>query len=200
MRKIIVLSFMTLDGIMQAPGGPQEDTSGSFTHGGWSVPYWDKDLEETMGRQMGQPFDLLLGRRTYDIFAAAWPAMDPDNPINSARKYVVTHHPVPPGTDVWKNSVRIAADVVGSIRALKDESGPDIQVHGSASVVQLLLQNNLADELWLKIYPLALGYGKRLFGPGTVPAAFSLKECRASSSGVILANYQYAGQVQTGSF
>lgn len=200
MRKIIVLAFSSLDGVMQAPGGPNEDTSNGFAFGGWSVPYWDGFLEKVMGRQMGVPFELLLGRKTYDIFEGAWPTIDPNSEINKCTKYVVTHRELPPETEVWKNSARIEGDVVEGIRKLKEKNGPDIQVHGSTEVIQLLLENGLADELWLKIYPVVLGKGKRLFGKGTIPAGLKLVECSVSPSGVIVANYSFAGEVKTGSF
>ena len=200
MRKIIVLTFMSLDGVMQAPGGPEEDPSGAFEHGGWSTPYWDETLEALMGEQMGHSFDLLLGRKTYDIFAGAWPTLDPQSEINSARKYVVSHREIPPDTEVWKNSVRIGEDVPAEIRKIKAEEGPEIQVHGSSEMIQTLLQHDLVDEFWLKIFPVTLGQGKRLFGEGTLPAAFTLTHSQVSPSGVIVANYQRAGEVQTGSF
>lgn len=200
MRKVIVLTFITLDGVMQAPGGPEEDESGGFRHGGWSVPYWDDALADVMGNQMGHPFDLLLGRKTYDLFAGAWPTLDPESPINSARKYVVTHRSIPPDTEVWKNSVRIDGDVPTEIKKIKAEEGPEIQVHGSSDMIQTLLKHDLVDEFWLKIYPLTLGAGKRLFGDGAMPAAFTLAESKISPSGVIVANYQRAGDVETGSF
>ncbi len=200
MRKIIVLTFVTLDGVMQAPGGPQEDTSGSFKYGGWSAPHWDDFLGEVMDEQMGHDYDLLLGRKTYDIFAGAWPTIDAKSSINSCRKYVVSHHPIPSDTEVWKNSVRIDGDVAGAIKKLKQEEGPEIQVHGSQDLIQTLFENDLVDELWLKIYPVVLGKGKKLFGEGTVPAAFELISSKSSPKGVIVANYRRAGVVKTGSF
>lgn len=200
MRKIIVLTFISLDGIMQAPGGPSEDRDGGFAYGGWSVPYWDEVLAETMDKQMREPFDLLLGRRTYDVFAASWPTLDPSNPINEATKYVVSHHPIPEETAIWKHSVRIAGDVIETIRQLKKEDGPDIQVHGSCELIQTLLHYDLVDELWLKIYPLTLGRGKRLFGDGTKALAFKMIHSHVSPRGVIIASYARAGEVQTGSF
>lgn len=200
MRKIIVLTFMTLDGVMQAPGGPEEDQSVDFKHGGWSVPFWDETLDGVMGEQMGHPFDLLLGRKTFDIFAGTWPELDPDSTINSARKYVVTHREVPPDTDVWKNSVSISGDVPAEIKKIKAEDGPEIQVHGSSDMLQTLLAHDLVDEFWLKIFPVTVGAGKRLFGDGAIPASFTLTESRVSQSGVIVANYQRAGDIQIGSF
>lgn len=200
MRKLIVLTFVSLDGVMQAPGGPQEDTSGGFAQGGWSVGYWDDTLNETMGEQMGHPFDLLLGRKTYDIFASAWPTIDANSPINSTRKYVVTHRPVPADTGVWKNSIAISHNVAEEIRKIKNENGNEIQVHGSSELIQTLLQNDLVDELWLKIYPCTLGKGKRLFGNGTIPAGFTLQSSKVSPSGVIIANYKREGKIKSGAF
>ena len=200
MRKIIVLTFITLDGIMQAPGGPEEDPSGIFKHGGWSVGYWDNTLEKVMSEQMGHPFDMLLGRKTYDLFAAAWPKLDPDSVINKYKKYVVTHQPVPSDTNIWKNTVRIDGDVVEEIRKLKAEDGPEIQVHGSSNLIQTLLKNDLIDELWLKIYPITLGKGKRLFGEGTTPTGFELVQSKTSQSGVIVAIYRKSGDIKYGSF
>ena len=200
MRKVIVLTFVTLDGVMQAPGGPEEDTSGSFLYGGWSVPFWDDVLSAEMTRQMGQPFDLLLGRTTYDIFAASWPDMDPENPINSCRKYVATYRDLPADTAVWQNSIRLEGDVVERVRELKQEGGPDLQVHGSAIFLQTLLGADLVDELWLKIYPVTLGAGKRLFADGTIPASFLLRDSKVSDTGVLITAYERVGEVETGTF
>jgi len=200
-RKLIVLSFITLDGVMQGPGGPGEDDSGGFKYGGWSVPYFDDVLGNVMGEQMGHPFDLLLGRTTYDIFAGYWPRRGDDDPaarvINRARKYVVTHRPV---DHDWKTTIPINGDVVGKIKQLKKEDGPEIQVHGSGNVIQTLLKNNLVDELWLKTFPVALGSGKRLFAEGTMPAGFVLNENRISPSGVVVSSYARSGEVKLGSF
>lgn len=200
MRKIIVLSFITLDGVIQAPGGPEEDTKDSFLYGGWSVAYWDEVLEKEMDSQMGQKFDLLLGRKTFDIFAANWPKIDPDSIINKVNKYVVTSNPLPVDTDIWKNSIRIDGDVPEKLKLLKNEDGPDLQVHGSGQLIQTLLKNNLVDELWLKIYPVILGSGQRLFASGTVPTAFKVKEINHTPSGVILAKYFKSGDIKLGSF
>jgi dihydrofolate reductase len=200
MRKLIVLSFVSLDGVMQAPGGPQEDTSGGFTHGGWSVGYWDDTLAATMGEQMGHPFDLLLGRKTYDVFASAWPKIDASSPINSCKKYVVTRHPIPADTEVWKNSIKVDGNIAEKIKQLKKENGNELQVHGSTQLIQLLLQHDLVDEFWLKIYPVTLGKGKRLFGTGTIPAGFKLMKSSVSPSGVIIASYVRDGKVKVGSF
>lgn len=202
MRKIIVLTFVTLDGVMQAPGGPEEDPSGGFQYGGWTVPYFDEVAGREMVRQMSKPFDLLLGRKTYEIFAAYWPNVKtPGDPIaaglNGATKYVVSKTLTNPG---WNKSVVVAGDVPGEIKRLKEREGPDIQVHGSGNLVQTLLKHDLVDELWLKIFPLTLGPGKRLFAEGTIPKAFRLLECKTSPRGVIIASYQRAGEVTTGSF
>lgn len=202
MRKIIVLTFISLDGVMQAPGGPEEDLSGGFKYGGWTVPYFDDTLGEVMDQQIQPPFDLLLGRKTYDIFASYWPHQDEATStvaaaFNVAKKYVVSTQSL---TLDWRNSELISDDVVEKIKQLKQQDGPDLQVHGSGETIQTLLKNDLVDELWLKIFPLTLGNGKRLFGEGVVPAAFELIDSKISSSGVIVANYRRAGEVKTGSF
>ncbi len=199
MRKLIVLSFITLDGVMQAPGGPGEDESGGFKYGGWSVGYFDDFLGNVMTEQMDHPFDLLLGRKTYDIFAAYWPQVKDETGagINRAKKYVVSHRPV--NLD-WKTTVPINGDVAGKIKQLKKEDGPEIQVHGSGNLIQTLLKNDLVDEFWLKTFPVALGSGKRLFAEGTMPAGFTLKESRTSPTGVIVSSYAPAGDVKLGSF
>jgi dihydrofolate reductase len=201
MRKLVVLSFISLDGVMQAPGGPDEDTSGGFKYGGWTVPYFDDFSGNVMSEQMSMPFDLLLGRKTYDIFAAYWPKQDPAGPVadpfNKATKYVVSNHQ--PDLN-WKGSVLIDGDVVAKLKELKQEDGPMLQVHGSGNLIQTLLKNDLVDELWLKTFPVTLGSGKRLFAEGTMPAAFELMESKTSPSGVIFANYKRAGEVKTGSF
>ncbi len=198
MRKIIVLSFISLDGVMQAPGGPEEDMRGGFSYGGWTVPYFDDVLGQTMAKQMSKPFDLLLGRRTFEIFAGYWPQHPEDGAeINQATKYVVsttiTSHQ-------WQRSVFINDDVVAQIRKLKSEDGPDLQVHGSGNLIQTLLKNDLVDELWLKIFPITLGQGFRLFAEGTIPATFTLIETTTTPSGVIIASFKRAGKVETGSF
>jgi len=199
MRKINVLTFVTMDGIMQAPGGPEEDTSGAFRHGGWSVGYFDDVVGQEMAQEMGHGFDMLLGRRTYDIFASYWPhASDPGaDLINKATKYVATHRPVPRD---WGNTVRLEGDVVDAIRKLKEGSGPELQVHGSGTLIQTLLKHDLVDELWLKIFPVTIGAGRRLFAEGTAYAGFTLLGSSASPSGVIIAKYRRAGDVKSGSF
>jgi dihydrofolate reductase len=198
MRKIIVLSFISLDGVMQAPGGPKEDTSGGFKYGGWTFPYFDDVSGKLMAEQMKQPFELLLGRKTFDIFAAYWPQHEKGWPgINEARKYVASNTLT---SSEWKNSVILNGDVVEKIKKLKEEDGPDLQVHGSGNFIQTLLKNDLVDELWLKIFPITLGNGKKLFAEGTMPAAFKLTSSQVTPSGVIFANYVRNGEVKTGSF
>jgi dihydrofolate reductase len=199
MRKIVVLSFISLDGVMQAPGGPEEDTSGGFKYGGWTVPYWDEFSGNIMSEQMGMPFELLLGRKTYDIFAGYWPKQKGTiaDPFNKTTKYVVSASS-PELT--WENSVLINGDVVAKLKELKQQDGPILQVHGSGNMIQTLLKNDLVDELWLKIFPVTLGKGKRLFPDGTMPAAFELTESKTSPKGVIFANYKRSGRVKTGSF
>lgn len=199
MRKIIVLTFLTLDGVMQSPGGSTEDPKDGFTYGGWAVSYWDDIMDEEMGKQMGGPFDLLLGRTTYDIFAGSWPQIDPEESINKVTKYVVTSKPTPPDDDVWKNSIRLDQDFIKQLTQLKKENGPDIQVHGSGQLIQSLLKHDLVDELWLKIFPVILGKGQRLFDAGTVPTEFKLKDCKTTSTGVIIAVYEKSGEVKFGS-
>lgn len=200
MRKIVVLSFVSLDGVMQAPGGPEEDTSENFKYGGWTVPFWDDFAGKIMDEQMSMAFDLLLGRKTYDIWKDYWPKQEGDIPagvFNKATKYVVSDSS-PELT--WENSVLIEGDVVDKLKELKQQDGPMLQVQGSADLIQTLLQNDLVDELWLKIFPLTLGNGKRLFAEGTIPAAFELIEAQTSPKGVIFADYKRAGKVKTGSF
>jgi dihydrofolate reductase len=199
MRKLIVLTFISLDGVMQAPGGPEEDTSGGFKFGGWTVPYFDEAGGNVMAEQMGHPFDLLLGRKTYDIFASYWPQHNDETGagINKATKYVVSHRPV--NTD-WKTTVHIGGDVPAEVRKLKQQDGPELQVHGSSNLTQTLLKNNLVDELWLKTFPVVLGAGKKLFAEGTIPAAFTVDKTSVTPSGVVVANYRRAGEVKTGSF
>jgi len=203
LRKVIVLSFITLDGVMQAPGGPEEDPTGGFKHGGWTVGYFDDFLGKVMGEQMGRPFDLLLGRKTYEIFAAYWPFVKdgPDRAIaariNKAKKYVASK--TLRKLD-WNNSELLKGDVPKKITRLKEQDGPDIQVHGSGDLIQTLLKHDLIDEFWLKTFPVTLGRGKRLFADGTIPIAFKLLESQTSPSGVIVARYTRAGEVKTGSF
>jgi dihydrofolate reductase len=198
MRKVIVLTFITLDGVMQAPGGPTEDTSGNFRYGGWTVPYFDEFLGEVMTEQMSKPFDLLLGRKTFELFASYWPQHQEEGAgINKATKYVASNTLT---THEWNKSVFLKGNVAEEIQKLKQQDGPDLQVHGSANLIQTLLQNDLIDEFWLKIFPVTLGMGKRLFDRGTMPASFALVDSKPSPSGVMMANFKRAGEVKTGSF
>jgi len=190
-----VLSMISLDGVIQAPGGPEEDPSGGFKYGGWVAPYFDEAYGKVMEKQM-RPADLLLGRKTFEIFAAYWPTHENMWPgINNVHKYVLstTMH-----KSDWNNSVFLAN--LEDIKTIKNSDGLDLQVHGSGELIQLLLENDLVDELWLKFHPLTLGKGKRLFEGGSIPASFSLVESSVTPSEVILANYKRAGEVKTGSF
>lgn len=198
MRKIVVLTFMSLDGVMQGPGGPAEDPSGNFTLGGWTVPYFDEFLGEVMAEQLSHPFDLLLGRKTFEIFAAYWPHHEEEGAeINQAVKYVASNTL---RSHAWEKSVFLGGDVAGKIERLKGQEGPDLQVHGSGNLIQTLLQHDLVDEFWLKIFPVTLGMGKRLFAQGTLPAAYTLADSKTSPSGVMVATLRRAGEVRTGSF
>ena len=201
MRKLIVLSFITLDNVTQAPGGPEEDPTGGFKHGGWMFGYPDDFLLKVMVKQMSKPFDLLLGRITYEIFAAHWPYVNTsEDPfaarINNAKKYVASKMLTKLN---WNNSELIKGDVWNEIKKIKEQGGPEIQVHGSGDLIQTLLKHDLVDELWLKIFPITLGKGKRLFAEGTIPAGFKLLQGEISPSGVIIASYERAGEVKTGS-
>lgn len=197
MRKIIVLSFITLDGVMQAPGGPQEDTSGDFKYGGWTFAYFDEFAGKLMGEQMSGDAEYLLGRKTFDIFAGYWPKHKEEWPqITNSNKYVVSNTTT---SSDWEKSVFIKPEnAVEEIKKLKSQNGPDIQVHGSGQLIQLLLKNDLVDELWLKTFPLTLGSGKKLFAEGTIPAAFTLTDHKVTPTGVIFANYKRTGEIKTG--
>jgi dihydrofolate reductase len=202
MRKLVVLSFITLDGVMQAPGGPEEDPTGGFKHGGWVAGYFDDFLGRVMVGQMSRPFDLLLGRKTYEIFAAHWPYLKAEEDpfaarINNATKYVASK--TLKKLD-WSNSELLKGDVAKEIKRLKEQGGPEIQVHGSGNLIQTLWKHDLVDELWLKIFPITLGGGKRLFDESTIPVGFKLLESEVSPRGVIVASYARAGEVETGSF
>src|SRR5512147_1459791 len=196
MRKIIVVSFVTLDGVIQAPGGPDEDASGSFKYGGWVHPFADETLGQAMIEQMsGQP-DLLLGRKTYEIFAAFWPDHESDWPgINKVRKYVASKTL---SRTEWNNSVILKGNAADEIKKLKQQDGADLHVYGSSNFVQTLLTHDLIDEFWLKIFPVTLGNGKRLFDKGTIPASFRMSKGSISPSGVIIASYARDGEVKTG--
>lgn len=196
MRKIVVLSFISLDGVMQAPGGPEEDPSGGFKYGGWTVPYFDEKAGEVMGEQMAEEYDLLLGRKTYDIFASYWPTHINEWPqVNKIAKYVASKTLTNP---TWENSV-VLSDVE-AIKKLKAEGEKMLQVHGSGKLIQTLMEHDLVDEFWLKIFPVTLGQGKKLFAEGTIPAAFTLEKSYATPSGIIVANYKRAGEVKIGPF
>ena len=196
MRKIIVLTFLTLDGVMQAPGGPEEDTSGNFKFGGWTVPYFDEESGKIMEEQMSKPADLLLGRQTFEIFASYWPQHESSWPtINKMTKYVVSNTL---SSHDWQNTVFLKS--VEDIKKVKNQDGHDLQVYGSGNLIQTLMEHDLVDEFWLKIFPITLGTGKRLFDKGTIPAAFTLIDSKTSPSGVIIASYKRAGEVKTGSF
>lgn len=198
MRKIIVLTFISIDGVMQAPGSPEEDTSGGFKYGGWIVPYFEEQLGAIMQEQLAKTRVLLLGRRTYEIFASYWPTHERDWPgITSATKYVVSNTL---STPLWDNTIIINDSIVEELQRLKQQDGPDIQVHGSSQLNQTLFKYDLVDELWLKIFPLTLGFGKRLFDEGILPAAFELTHSEVTPKGVIIAYYKHAGEVTTGSF
>jgi dihydrofolate reductase len=202
MRKLIVLSFISLDGVMQAPGGPEEDPTGGFKHEGWVAGYFDDFVGKVMEKQISKPFDLLLGRKTYEIFAAHWPYVNNSKDpfavrINNAKKYVTSKTLTKLD---WSNSELVKGDVLKEIKRIKEQDGPEIQVHGSSNLIQTLLKHDLVDELWLKIFPVTLGKGKRLFAEGTIPAGFKLLEGQISPSGVIIASYERAGEVKTGSF
>lgn len=197
MRKIIVLEHVTLDGVIQAPGGPEEDTSGGFAHGGWIAPYSDAMLGSVLRRQMNLPFDLLLGRRTYEIWAPYWPHQAEAWPgVNAATKYIASNT-MTNGT--WQPSVFIGGDTAGKVAKIKQQQGPDLHVWGSGNFVQTLLKHDLVDAFWLMIYPITLGSGKRLFADGTNPNAFEVTESLVTSKGVIVANYERAGTIITGS-
>ncbi|HEX9036707.1 MAG TPA: dihydrofolate reductase family protein [Ktedonobacterales bacterium] len=196
MRKVIALEFITLDGVIQAGGGPEEDTSGGFAYGGWVAPYDDDIAETILNRQMNLPFDLLLGRKTFEIWAPYWPRhADMWLGVNSATKYVASNTLT---SHEWRPSVFLGGDIAEEVSKLKQEPGPDLHVYGSANLLQTLMKHDLVDAFWLKIFPLTLGSGKRLFADGTIPAAFKVTEATVSPSGVILANYERAGAVTTG--
>jgi dihydrofolate reductase len=200
MRRLVLNTFLTLDGVMQAPGGPEEDPTGGFTHGGWSTSYWDDVMFQRMGDAMSKPFDLLLGRRTYEIFAAHWPYVTDDpfaDMLNSARKYVASRTL---DTLEWQNSTLIDGDVAEEIARLKEQAGPAIQIHGSSNLIQTLLEHELVDEYRLWIFPVVLGTGKRLFADGAIPAGLRLADSTPSTTGVLITTYERAGKPGYGSF
>lgn len=201
MRKLVVLTFLTLDGIMQGPGGPGEDDSGDFKSGGWAVNYFDDAVGEAMNVDMDKPHELVLGRKTYDIMVAYWPHATPEeggDQMNKPKKYIVSN--TLNNVDAWENSVLVQGDAVKEIQRLKEMDGPELQVHGSGNLIQTLLKNNLIDELHLKIFPVAVGNGKRLFGEGIDATAFKLIDSKLTPSGVIIANYALDGALKTGTF
>lgn len=199
MRKLVVNTFATLDGVIQAPGGPGEDSDRGFEHGGWSVGYWDDAMGEWMDEFMGKPFDLVLGRKTYEIFAGYWPNQrgQPAEQLNSARKYVASRTL---DSVEWENSQLLEDDVAEAVARLKEQDGPELQVHGSANLIQTLLQHDLIDELRVWIFPLVLGTGKRLFADGTVPAGLELADSKTASTGVVFLTYTRGGDIRYGSF
>lgn len=200
MRKIIVTTFVTLDGVLQAPGGPEEDPTNGFKWGGWSALYWDDLMNQVMGNSMTQPFDLLLGRRTYEIFAAHWPYIQ-DEPIadkfNSIQKFAVSSQHMELS---WQNSTLITGDVVAGLQQLRQQDGPDLLVNGSGKLIQTLLQHNLVDVLNVWTFPITIGKGKRLFAEGTSPGNWKLLDTKISTTGVVIASYEPAGEIQTGDF
>jgi dihydrofolate reductase len=200
MRKLRATTFLTLDGVMQAPGGPGEDDEGGFTQGGWSVNFFDDEVGAAMDAFMAPPFDLVLGRKTYDIFAAFWPTAPEEagsKPLNDATKYVASRGR--PQLD-WERSVLLEGDVAEAVNRLKQEDGRELQVHGSGNLLQTLIRAGLVDEFQLLVFPVLVGDGKRLFADGTVPAALRLVESRVSPSGVFIGRYEPAGELRTGTF
>ncbi|HEU5346388.1 MAG TPA: dihydrofolate reductase family protein [Ktedonobacterales bacterium] len=197
MRRVIAIEFISLDGVIQAPGGPEEDPSGGFAYGGWAAPYDDDVQEALLQKQLRLPFDLLVGRKTFDIWASYWPHHADRWPgINAATKYVasttMTSHD-------WQPSVFLSGDIAEHVRTLKRQPGPDLHVYGSGNLLQTLFKADVVDALWLMIHPLTLGEGKRLFAEGTIPAAFKVTESTVSPTGIIFVHYERAGAIATGS-
>lgn len=200
MRRLILTTFLTLDGVMQAPAGPEEDPSEDFAHGGWSVNYWDDEMARYMDGVMGKPFDLLLGRKTYEIFAAFWPTAPEEaggKPLNDATKYVASR--TLKSLD-WGPSVLLEGNVIEAVAELKKKDGPELQVHGSGNLIQTLLRSNLIDQFHLWSFPVVVGSGKRLFADGTVPGALKLVDSAVSTTGVVIGTYVLDGPIVTGSF
>ena len=211
MRKIITAAFVSLDGVIQAPGGPEEDPTGGFRFGGWTVPLSDDVTGSAIAELFSRPFDLLLGRKTYDIFAAYWPyfpidptasnfdagAADVARKFNATTKYVATHRPE---SLTWQNSRALGSDVVAALREIKKQDGPPLLTQGSSALLHTLLATDLIDELRLQIFPVLLGRGKRLFADSATPAGFKVAKSTVSPRGVVIATYDRAGDVQTGSF
>jgi dihydrofolate reductase len=200
MRKLKVTTFLTLDGVMQAPGGPEEDPDSGFDQGGWSVGYWDDQVDQEMSDFMGTPFDLVLGRKTYEIFASFWPTATEEQgakPMNDATKNVASRTLK---SLEWANSVLIEGDVVEGVGALKQSDGPELQIHGSSNLIQSLLPYNVIDEFHLLVFPVVLGKGKRLFDDGAMPDGLELVDHKVSSSGVIIATYRTGREIKSGTF
>src|SRR5512140_1099670 len=198
MRRIIALEHLSLDGVIQAPGAPEEDPSGGFAYGGWSVPYADDVLETAIRRQLDAPFDLLLGRKTYDIWAPYWPQHADIWPgANAATKYVASNTMA---SGAWQPSVFLGGNIAEKILKIKQQQGPDLHVWGSGNLIQTLLKHDLVDAFCLMLYPITLGGGKRLFADGTIPAAFKVTDGKISPSGVVVMNYERAGAITTGSY
>jgi dihydrofolate reductase len=195
MRKVIVLEHISLDGVIQAPGGPEEDTSGGFKYGGWIGSYSDKILGTALRKQMNSPFDLLLGRKTFDIWEPFWPQHADEWPgVNTATKYVASNTRT---SSEWQPSVFLNGDIPEKVAKLKQGQGPDLHVWGSGNLLQTLIKHDLVNTFWLMIYPITLGGGKRLFADGTIPAAFKVTESQVGSNGVIIVNYERAGAITT---
>lgn len=198
MRKVIVISHITLDGVLQAMGGPEEDTSGDFAYGGWIAPYSDDVLGAVIRQEMGMSFDLLIGRKTFDIWEPYWPQHGHIWPgVNTATKYIVSNTVT---SSEWWPTVFLSGNIAEKVSELKQKQGLDLHVYGSGNLIQTLMKHDLVDAFWLKIYPLTLGVGKRLFVDGTIPAAFRVTASKISPKGVIIVNYERAGAVKTGSF
>ncbi|MCB8944759.1 MAG: dihydrofolate reductase family protein [Ardenticatenaceae bacterium] len=196
MRKVIVLEHISLDGVIQAPGGPKEDTSGGFKYGGWVAPYSDELLGTALRKQMNMPFDLLLGRKTFDIWEPYWPQhADAWPSVNTATKYVASTTRT---SSQWQPSVFINGDIAAKIAQTKQQPGPDLNVWGSSNLLQTLIKHDLVDTFWLMIYPITLGDGKRLFADGTIPTAFQVTDSQVTPNGVIIVNYERVGAVTTG--
>ena len=192
MRKIVVLEHISLDGVIQGPGGPEEDTSGGFTQGGWVSPFSDAVLGTLLRRQMNLPFDLLLGRKTFEIWEPYWPNHNDVWPgANSATKYVASNSRT---SSEWQPSVFLSGDVAEQVAQIKQQPGPDLHVWGSSDLLQTLIQHDLVDVFWLMLYPTTLGSGKRLFADGTIPAAFKVTESEVTPSGVFVVNYERNGR------
>lgn len=195
MRKIIVLEHLSLDGVVQGPGGPEEDTSGGFTHGGWAGPFSDEVSGAALRQKMNEPFDLLLGRKTFDIWEPYWPNHADIWPnVNKATKYVASNSRT---SSEWQPSVFLSGDVAEQVAKLKQGEGPDLHVWGSSDLLQTLIQHDLVDVFWLMIYPVTLGSGKRLFADGTIPAAFKVTESVVAPSGIIVVSYERDGELKT---